>query len=109
MIFEPGDLVWLHLLKERFPTQRKSKLHPRGDGLFQVVARVNDNAYKLYLLGEYNVSITFHVSNLLLFDCKGKDLRVNPFEEGGSDACGHIDTTTTLNPLNYDGIPIIRS
>ena len=24
--FEPGDLVWLHLRKERFPELRKSKL-----------------------------------------------------------------------------------
>jgi hypothetical protein len=24
--FEPGDLVWLHFIKERFPELRKSKL-----------------------------------------------------------------------------------
>nr|KYP33020.1 Transposon Ty3-I Gag-Pol polyprotein [Cajanus cajan] len=29
LIFEEGDLVWVHLRKERFPTQRKSKLSPR--------------------------------------------------------------------------------
>jgi hypothetical protein len=27
--FEPGDLVWLHLKKERFPNLRKSKLMSR--------------------------------------------------------------------------------
>ena len=27
--FKEGDCVWLHLRKERFPTQRKSKLHLR--------------------------------------------------------------------------------
>ncbi|XP_060676296.1 uncharacterized protein LOC132805403, partial [Ziziphus jujuba] len=47
MVFEPGDWVWLHLRKERFPEQRKSKLMPRGDGPFQVLERINDNAYKL--------------------------------------------------------------
>jgi hypothetical protein len=26
MVFNPGDLVWLHLCKDRFPTERKSKL-----------------------------------------------------------------------------------
>ena len=31
IIFEEGDLVWLHLRKDRFPTKRKSKLSPRGD------------------------------------------------------------------------------
>jgi hypothetical protein len=26
MLFEPGDLVWVHLCKDRFLEQRKSKL-----------------------------------------------------------------------------------
>jgi hypothetical protein len=34
VIFHPGELVWLHLCKDRFPQQRKSKLCPRGDGPF---------------------------------------------------------------------------
>ncbi|OMO68240.1 reverse transcriptase [Corchorus capsularis] len=33
IIFEPGDWVWLHLRKERFPEKRKYKLLPRGDDL----------------------------------------------------------------------------
>jgi len=32
--FQPGDLVWLHLRKDRFPQRRKSKLSPWGDGPF---------------------------------------------------------------------------
>ncbi|KAL5738445.1 hypothetical protein ACOSP7_031206 [Xanthoceras sorbifolium] len=44
MVFEPGEWVWVHMRKERFPTQRKSKLLPRGDGPFQVLERINDNA-----------------------------------------------------------------
>jgi len=31
--FKPGDLVWIHLRKERFPSKRKSELIPRSDGL----------------------------------------------------------------------------
>ena len=31
--FEPGDLVWLHLRKDRFPKLRKSRLMPRADVL----------------------------------------------------------------------------
>jgi len=27
-LFQPGDLVWVHLRKERSPTKRKSKLMP---------------------------------------------------------------------------------
>ena len=45
VVFEPRDWVWVHMRKERFPEQRKSKLQPRGDGPFQVLERINDNAY----------------------------------------------------------------
>ena len=44
VVFQPGDWVWVHMRKERFPNQRKSKLQPRGDGPFQVLERINDNA-----------------------------------------------------------------
>ena len=70
--------------KERFPAHRRIKLHPRGDGPFQFLERINDNAYKLDLLGEYNISATFNVYDLSPFDV-GNDLRTNPFEERGSD------------------------
>jgi hypothetical protein len=43
--FAPGDLVWLHLKKERFPDLRKSKLMPRADGPFEVLKKINENAY----------------------------------------------------------------
>ena len=59
VVFEPGDWVWVHMRKERFPAQRRSKLLPRGDGPFQVLERINNNAYKLDLPGEYTVSATF--------------------------------------------------
>ncbi|XP_071909695.1 uncharacterized protein [Coffea arabica] len=49
MVFEPGDWVWIHMRKERFPVKRHSKLLPWGDGPFQVLERINDNAYKLDL------------------------------------------------------------
>jgi hypothetical protein len=32
LVFEPGDWIWLHMRKERFPAKRRSKLLPRGDG-----------------------------------------------------------------------------
>jgi hypothetical protein len=28
VIFEPGDWVWVHMRKERFPAHRRTKLHP---------------------------------------------------------------------------------
>ncbi|KAL4283124.1 hypothetical protein GQ457_16G018780 [Hibiscus cannabinus] len=44
--FDVGDWVLIHFRKERFPAQRSSKLLPRGDDPFQIVEKVNDNAYK---------------------------------------------------------------
>ena len=65
MIFQPGDMVWVHFRKDRFPVQRKSKLMPRGDGPFKVLAKINDNAYKIDLpTTEFGVSNTFNVADL---------------------------------------------
>nr|KYP37768.1 Transposon Ty3-G Gag-Pol polyprotein [Cajanus cajan] len=89
MIFEEGDWVWLHLRKEHFPKQRKSKLSPRGDGSFQVLQRINDNAYRLDLPSDYGVSPTFNVSDLKPFvgasddEEESLDSRMNPSQEGG--------------------------
>ena len=67
LVLHEGDWVWLHLGKDRFPTKRKSKLSPRGDGPFQVLERINNNAYRLDLLGEYRVSTTFNICDLIAF------------------------------------------
>ena len=56
----------------------------RGDVPFQVLERINNNAYKLDFLGEYNVSATFNVTDLSPFDI-GDDLRTNPFQEGNDE------------------------
>ena len=64
--FEPGDWVWVHMRKEMFPKQRRSKLMPRGDGPYQIIEKINDNAYKVDLPGEYGVSVTF---NVFIFLC----------------------------------------
>jgi len=40
--FQLGDIVWLHLRKQRFPSRGKSKLIVRGDGPHKIVQRVGD-------------------------------------------------------------------
>ena len=99
MRFEPDDWVWVHMRKERFPEQKRSKLMPRGDGPYQIIERINDNAYKVYLLGEYGVSARFNVSDLSSFDVDD-DSRSNPFEERGDDAI-----QPSKDPLE---VPVIR-
>ena len=67
MIFEPGDLVWVHLRKDRFPEQCKSKLQARANGPFKVLRKINDNAYEIDLPSTYGVSTSFNVADLSPF------------------------------------------
>jgi len=92
----------VHMRKERFPKQRRSKLIPRRDGPFQIIERINDNAYKMDLPGEYDVSVTFNVAELSLFDV-GDDSRLNSFEERGDDAI-----QAPKDPLDVPVGPITR-
>ena len=63
-IFESSDWVWVHMRNERFPTHKWSKLHSRGDGPFQVLARINDNEYKLDFLA--SIILVLHLIFLIL-------------------------------------------
>ncbi|KAK1692324.1 hypothetical protein QYE76_009021 [Lolium multiflorum] len=85
MLFKPGDMVWVHFRKDRFPKLRKSKLLPRGAGPYKVLAKINDNAYSIDLpIDEFGVSNSFNVADLTPYD--GEDLgasRSTPFEGGG--------------------------
>ena len=87
----------MHLIKERFPSHRHSKLNPQGDGPFQVLELINENAYKIDLPGEYNVSATINMSNLSPFDV-GFDSRTNFFEEGRNDE-NIGQTQSAIEPL----------
>jgi len=60
---------------------------PRADGPFRIIEKVNDNAYKVDLPGDYNVSATFNVKNLTpyLDDDDDSDLRTNHFQPGADD------------------------
>ncbi|CAL0313886.1 unnamed protein product [Lupinus luteus] len=115
MLFEPGDWVWVHMRKERFPEQRKSKLLPRGDGPFRVLQKVNDNAYKLELPSEYgNISATFNVTDLTFFDVGDGDLisRSKSLQEGGDDVNPNEpkdDPNQTNDELRNIGGPMTRA
>ena len=78
--------------KNRFPKQRNSKLNPCGDGPFQILKKINNNAYQLDLPNDYcKLHTTFNVTDLLPFtgstDDKENDLdlRTNPVQEGEDD------------------------
>ena len=86
VLFQPGDMVWVHLRKDRFPQLRSSKLRPRGAGPYKVLDKINDNAYSIDIpiveLGD--ISNSFKVADLSPYD--GEDLgalRLTPFEGRG--------------------------
>jgi len=102
MVFNIGDLVWLHLRKERFPQEHKSKLRPRADGPFKVLARYNDNAYKIDIpRDKYNVSDIFNIKDLSPFH---GDEELDPrtdLPQGRGDDAEHpttipMDATSTI-------------
>jgi hypothetical protein len=98
--FEPGDLVWLHLRKERFPDLRKSKLMPRADGPFKVLKKINENAYKLHLPVDFGVSPTFNIADLKPYLGEEDELksRMTPMQEGEDDV--DINTSNTFTPTH---------
>ena len=75
-----------------------------NDGPFEVIKRINNNAYQIDLQGKYNISPLFNVSDLLPY-VADSDLRTNPFEEGEDDV---IVSSTTAKEPELVG-PITRS
>jgi transposase len=99
VLFRSGDLVWIHLRKERFPGQRKSKLMPRGDGPFRVLAKINDNAYKIDIPPSYGVSNTFNVADLLPYTSEDtSESRMTPFQEEDDTT---MPLSNTLQPPSH--------
>ncbi|GJS85092.1 hypothetical protein Tco_0751633, partial [Tanacetum coccineum] len=88
ILFQPGDLVWVHFRKDRFPAKRRSKLSPRGEGPFKILTKVNDNAYKVDLPGTPAAAATFNVTDLQPYydpDEPIPSLRANFLEAGEDD------------------------
>jgi hypothetical protein len=106
---EPGDLVWLHLRKEHFPELRKSKLMSHAAGPFKILAKINDNAYKLELPPEFGVSPTFNISDLRPYIGEEDEMlsRMTSMHEGEDDE--DINTSATIIPSIDILGPITRS
>jgi hypothetical protein len=106
---EPGDLVWLHLRKERFPELRKSKLMSRAAGPFIFFAKIIDIAYKLELPTEFRVSPSFNISDLQPY-FREEDVmpsKMTSMQEGEDDE--DINTSATIIPSVEILGPITRS
>jgi hypothetical protein len=107
--FEPGDMVWLHLRKDRFPTLRCSKLMPHAAGPFKVLTKINDNAYILDLPAEFGISTSFNVADLKPYMAEDEELpsRMTSLQEGEDDEDITMSTTTPAAPPHQG--PITRA
>src|SRR5215203_1265015 len=110
-VFEEGDLVWVHLRKERFPQERNSKLKPRGDGPFKVLKRINNNAYVIDIpTSKYLVSNTFNISDLSPHhgDEEEQESRTT-LSQGGGDDAGWPSVTSSPRPTSPPSGPMTRA
>jgi hypothetical protein len=106
---EPGHLVWLHLRKEQFLELRKSKLMSHATDPFKILAKINDNAYKLELPPEFGVSPSFNISDLRSYLGEEDEMlsRMTLMQEGEDD--DDINTLATIIPSVEILSPITRS
>jgi hypothetical protein len=101
-----GDLVWLHLRKDRFPELRKSKLMPCAAGPYKILVKINDNAYKLELPPEFWVSPTFNIADLKPYLGEEDELesRMTPLQEGEDD-----EDITTMDSVLPNELIVLRN
>ena len=106
--FEVGDLVWVHLRKDRFPPRKVGKLKLRLDGPFKIIEKIGENAYKLQLPDEYEISPMFNVKDLRAY--QDENFRASLFSQlWGIDVGASINTpniessTLTIEELDWVG------
>jgi hypothetical protein len=81
----------------------------RVAGPFKILAKINDNAYKLELTPEFRVSPRFNISNLRPYLGEEDEMpsRITSIEEGEDDE--DINTLATIIPSIEILGPITRS
>jgi len=67
--------------------QKEEQAYPRVDGPFEVLEIINDNAYKVDLIGDYGVSATFNVADLNAYQADDHlaDLRIKSSQQREDD------------------------
>ena len=93
--------MWLHLRKDRFPQECKSKIRRHVDGSFKVLARYNNNVYKIDIPHDkYSMSDIFNIKDLSRYHGDEDFDPRSDLSQGRGDHAEHptvipMDTTST--------------
>lgn len=94
--FQVGEFVWAVLTKERFPIGQYNKLKPRKIGPVEIIAKINENAYRLALPPHIHTANVFNVKHL--FKYEPDDDTLAGFVDDSSSG-GGSDVAYIINPL----------
>ncbi|PON38733.1 hypothetical protein PanWU01x14_310570 [Parasponia andersonii] len=90
--YQEGDLVMIHLRKQRFLAGIYNKLQAKNFGPFRIIKKINDNAYMLELPPELQILPTFNFSDIYYYFLPDDDptscfeTGSSSFQERGTDA-----------------------
>ncbi|KAL0918726.1 hypothetical protein M5K25_010750 [Dendrobium thyrsiflorum] len=66
--FEVGNSVMVRIRPAQFPQGTVMKLHARSAGSFKTVKEINDNAYVMDLLAEFNIHSFSNIEDLVTYE-----------------------------------------
>lgn len=86
VLFEPGDLVWVYLTRDRLPLCEYNKLKSKKIRPIKLLERINPNAYRVQLPPHLRTSDVFNVKHLSPFhgEPDHPDSWTNPSLPGGT-------------------------
>ena len=97
LVFDAGDLVWVHLNRDRMPSHAYNKLKSKKIGPLKVTARINDNVYRIELPADITTSDVFNVRYLSKYSPPDalSDSESNPTHSGEPDAAASTSMAPT--------------